>query len=150
MITYREPMVLDIPTLVVLDKEYFPYSPWSVAQFKEEFAGIPSTRFFELAISDNQIVGYAGVFAPGPDAVADILTVTVIDSYRRQGIAKKLISDIESYCQTKGSSAIMLEVAVDNTGAIALYEDLGYSQISKRSNYYGTGKDALVMQKELI
>lgn len=150
MITYREPMVLDIPTLVVLDKEYFPYSPWSVAQFKEEFAGIPSTRFFELAISDNQIVGYAGVFAPGPDAVADILTVTVIDSYRRQGIAKKLISDIESYCQTKGSSVIMLEVAADNTGAIALYEDLGYSQISIRSNYYGTGKDALVMQKEPI
>lgn len=149
MITYREPMVLDIPTLVLLDKEYFPYSPWSVAQFKDEFAGIPSTRFFELAISDNQIVGYAGVFSPGPDAVADILTVTVIDSYRRQGIAKKLISDIESYCQLKGSSAIMLEVATDNTGALALYENLGYSQISIRNNYYGTGKDALVMQKEL-
>jgi [ribosomal protein S18]-alanine N-acetyltransferase len=149
MITYREPMVLDIPTLVLLDKEYFPYSPWSVAQFKEEFAGIPSTRFFELAISDNQIVGYAGVFAPGLDAVADILTVTVIDGYRRQGIAKKLISDIESYCKSKGSSAIMLEVAADNTGAMALYESLGYLQISIRNNYYGTGKDALVMQKEL-
>jgi ribosomal-protein-alanine N-acetyltransferase len=150
MITYRQPMALDIPTLVLLDKEYFPYSPWSVAQFKEEFAGIPSTRFFELAISDNQIVGYAGVIAPGPDAVADILTVTVIDGFRRQGIAKRLIADIESYCQSKGSSAIMLEVATDNSGAIALYENLGYSQISKRSNYYGSKKDAFVMQKEFI
>ena len=150
MITYRQPMALDIPTLVVLDKEYFPYSPWSPAQFKEEFAGIPSTRFFELAISDNQIVGYAGVIAPGPDAVADILTITVIDGFRRQGIAKRLIADIEDYCQSKGSSAIMLEVATENVAAIALYENLGYSQISTRSNYYGTGKDALVMQKELI
>lgn len=150
MITYRQPMVLDIPTLVVLDKEYFPYSPWSPAQFKEEFAGIPSTRFFELAISDNEIVGYAGVIAPGPDAVADILTVTVIDGFRRQGIAKRLIADIEGYCQSKESSAIMLEVAIDNTGAIALYENLGYSQISKRSNYYGSKKDAFVMQKEFI
>lgn len=150
MITYRQPMALDIPTLVVLDKEYFPYSPWSPAQFKEEFAGIPSTRFFELAISDNQIVGYAGVIAPGPDAVADILTVTVIDGFRRQGIAKRLIADIEGYCQSKESSAIMLEVAIDNTGAIALYENLGYSQISKRSNYYGSKKDAFVMQKEFI
>jgi [ribosomal protein S18]-alanine N-acetyltransferase len=150
MITYRQPMALDIPTLVVLDKEYFPYSPWSPAQFKEEFAGIPSTRFFELAISDNQIVGYAGVIAPGPDAVADILTITVIDGFRRQGIAKRLIADIEGYCQSKGSSAIMLEVATDNTGAIALYENLGYSQISKRSNYYGSKKDAFVMQKEFI
>ena len=150
MITYRQPMALDIPTLVVLDKEYFPYSPWSPAQFKEEFAGIPSTRFFELAISDNQIVGYAGVIAPGPDAVADILTITVIDGFRRQGIAKRLIADIEDYCQSKGSRAIMLEVATDNTGAIALYEKLGYSQISKRSNYYGSKKDAFVMQKEFI
>jgi ribosomal-protein-alanine N-acetyltransferase len=150
MITYRQPMALDIPTLVVLDKEYFPYSPWSPAQFKEEFAGIPSTRFFELAISDNQIVGYAGVIAPGPDTVADILTVTVIDGFRRQGIAKRLIADIESFCQSKGSSAIMLEVATDNSGAIALYENLGYSQISKRSNYYGSKKDAFVMQKEFI
>ena len=121
-----------------------------IIKFKEEFAGIPSTRFFELAISDNEIVGYAGVIAPGPDAVADILTVTVIDGFRRQGIAKRLIADIESYCQSKGSSAIMLEVATDNTGAIALYENLGYSQISKRSNYYGSKKDAFVMQKEFI
>ena len=150
MITYRQPMALDIPTLVLLDKEYFPYSPWSPAQFKEEFAGIPSTRFFELAISDNEIVGYAGVIAPGPDAVADILTVTVIDGFRRQGIAKRLIADIEGYCQSKGSSAIMLEVATDNIGAIALYENLGYTQISKRSNYYGSKKDAFVMQKEFI
>lgn len=150
MITYRQPMALDIPTLVVLDREYFPYSPWSPAQFKEEFAGIPSTRFFELAISDNQIVGYAGVIAPGPDAIADILTITVIDGFRRQGIAKRLIADIEDYCQSKGSSAIMLEVATDNTDAIALYEKLGYSQISKRSNYYGSKKDAFVMQKEFI
>jgi [ribosomal protein S18]-alanine N-acetyltransferase len=150
MITYRQPMALDIPTLVLLDKEYFPYSPWSPAQFKEEFAGIPSTRFFELAISDNEIVGYAGVIAPGPDAVADILTITVIDGFRRQGIAKRLIADIEGYCQSKGSSAIMLEVATDNSGAIALYENLGYSQISKRSNYYGSKKDAFVMQKEFI
>ena len=150
MITYRQPMALDIPTLVVLDKEYFPYSPWNAAQFKEEFAGIPATRFFELAISENQVVGYAGVFAPGDGAVADVLTVTVINGFRRQGIAKKLISDIESYCQTKGSSAIMLEVAVDNAGAISLYENLGYVQISTRNNYYGSGKDALVMQKELI
>jgi ribosomal-protein-alanine N-acetyltransferase len=150
MITYRQPMALDIPTLVVLDREYFPYSPWSPAQFKEEFAGIPSTRFFELAISDNQIVGYAGVIAPGPDTIADILTITVIDGFRRQGIAKRLIADIEDYCQSKGSSAIMLEVATDNTDAIALYEKLGYSQISKRSNYYGSKKDAFVMQKEFI
>lgn len=150
MITYRQPMTLDIPTLVALDKEYFPYSPWSVAQFKEEFLGVPTTRFFEVAISDNQIVGYAGVFVPAPDVEADILTVTVIEGFRRQGIAKRFISEIEKYSRSKSASAIMLEVATNNTAAVALYTELDYQRISVRSDYYGAGLDAFVMRKELI
>lgn len=149
MITYRQPMTLDIPTLVALDKEYFPHSPWSVAQFKEEFAGVPKTRFFEVAISDNHIVGYAGVFVPAPGVEADILTVTVIESFRRQGIAKRFISEIEKYSRSKSASAIMLEVATNNAGAIALYTELDYQRISVRSNYYGAGLDAFVLRKEL-
>ena len=43
---------------------------------------------------------------------------------------------------------MMLEVGVENTGAIALYEKLGYQSISTRKNYYGHGLDALVMRKE--
>ena len=57
MITYRQPIALDIPVLASYEKLLFPYSPWNTAQFKEEFAGIPATRFMSVAESDNTIIG---------------------------------------------------------------------------------------------
>ena len=149
MITYREPIALDIPVLVSYDKELFPYSPWNSAQFKEEFAGIPTTRHFVVAESDNKIVGYAGVFLPGPDIEADILTVGVVPEFRRKGIARELIAQLESWCRANKAKAMMLEVETSNTGAFELYQSLGFMKISVRMDYYGPGNDAYVMRKEL-
>lgn len=149
MITYRQPIALDIPVLVGLDRELFPYSPWSASQFKEEFAGIPTTRFFTVAEDGDLIVGYAGCFAPGADIEADILTVGVIESYRGQGIAREFIAQMESWCIEKQARAMMLEVKVDNEAAINLYQSLGYMKISIRMDYFGPGLDAQVMRKEL-
>jgi ribosomal-protein-alanine N-acetyltransferase len=148
MITYRQPIALDIPVLATYEKELFPYSPWSTAQFKEEFAGIPTTRFMSVAEDGNTIVGYCGVFVPAPGIEADILTVAVLPAYRRQGIAKEFMRQIEEYAVERQASAMMLEVELSNESAIKLYESLGYMKISVRMDYYGPGKDAHVMRKE--
>lgn len=149
MITYRQPIALDIPVLATYEKELFPYSPWSTSQFKEEFAGIPTTRFMSVAEDGNTIVGYCGVFVPAPGIEADILTVAVLPAYRRQGIAKEFMRQIEAYAIEREASAMMLEVELSNESAIKLYEALGYMKISVRMDYYGPGKDAHVMRKEL-
>jgi ribosomal-protein-alanine N-acetyltransferase len=149
MITYRQPIALDIPVLATYEKELFPYSPWSTSQFKEEFAGIPSTRYMSVAEDGNTIVGYCGVFVPAPGIEADILTVAVLPAYRRQGIAKEFMRQIEAYAIEREASAMMLEVELSNESAIKLYESLGYMKISVRMDYYGPGKDAHVMRKEL-
>jgi len=148
MITYRQPIALDIPVLASYEKELFPYSPWSTAQFKEEFAGIPTTRFMSVAEDANTIVGYCGVFLPAPGVEADILTVAVLPDYRRQGIAREFMRQIEQWTIEREASAIMLEVEISNQSAISLYESLGYMKISVRMDYYGPGKDAHVMRKE--
>ncbi len=148
MITYRQPIALDIPVLAAYEKELFPYSPWSTAQFKEEFAGIPTTRFMSVAEDGNTIVGYCGVFVPAPGVEADILTVAVLPSHRRQGIAREFMRQIEAYALEREASALMLEVELSNESAIKLYESLGYMKISVRMDYYGPGKDAHVMRKE--
>ena len=149
MITYRQPIALDIPVLATYEKELFPYSPWSTAQFKEEFAGIPTTRYMSVAEDGNTIVGYCGVFVPAPGIEADILTVAVLPAYRRRGIAKEFMRQIEAYAVERQASAMMLEVELSNESAIKLYESLGYMKISVRMDYYGPGKDAHVMRKEL-
>ena len=148
MITYRQPIALDIPVLASYEKELFPYSPWSTAQFKEEFAGIPTTRFMSVAEADNQIVGYCGVFLPAPGVEADVLTIAVLPDFRRQGIAREFMRQIEEWAKNRGASASMLEVEKSNSAAIGLYKSLGYLQISVRMDYYGPGQDAIVMRKE--
>jgi len=148
MITYRQPIALDIPVLATYEKLLFPYSPWSTSQFKEEFAGIPTTRYMSVAEDGNTIVGYCGVFLPAPGVEADILTVAVLPEYRRQGIAREFMRQIEAWSQERKASAMMLEVELSNESAIKLYESLGYMKISVRMDYYGPGKDAHVMRKE--
>ena len=148
MITYREANAFDLPVFVSLDKELFPYSPWSASQYKEEFSS--PTRHFVVAVDQAQsIVGYAGVFAPGA-AEADILTVGVVPEQRGKGIAKALMALITEWAKAQRTTAMMLEVKVDNSEAIGLYESLGYSKLNIRKDYFGTGLDALVMRLELL
>ena len=147
MITYREANAFDLPVFVSLDKELFPYSPWSASQYKEEFSS--PTRHFVVALdAEHSIIGYAGVFAPGA-AEADILTVGVVPDYRGKGIAKALMVLITDWATSQGSIAMMLEVKTDNSDAIGLYESLGYSKLNVRKDYFGAGLDAQVMRLEL-
>jgi ribosomal-protein-alanine N-acetyltransferase len=147
MITYRVANSMDIPVLVSLDKELFPYSPWSSGQYREEISA-PTRRFIVAVDEGLSVIGYAGVFAPG-GAEADILTVGVIAQHRGQGIARQLMAGITKWAIAQGSIAMMLEVKTDNAAAISLYESLGYSKLNIRKDYFGSGLDALVMRKEL-
>ena len=147
MITSREANAFDLPVFVSLDKELFPYSPWSASQYKEEFSS--PTRHFVVAVdADQKIIGYAGVFAPGA-AEADILTVGVVPDHRGKGVAKELMALITDWAKDQGSTAMMLEVKTDNIEAIGLYEALGYSTLNIRKDYFGAGLDAQVMRLEL-
>jgi ribosomal-protein-alanine N-acetyltransferase len=147
MITYRDANSFDIPVLVSLDKELFPYSPWSAGQYREEISA--PTRHFVVALDDtSSVIGYAGVFAPG-GTEADVLTVGVVARHRGQGIARELMARITKWALDQGSIAMMLEVKTDNVEAISLYETLGYTKLNVRKDYFGSGLDALVMRKEL-
>lgn len=147
MITYRDANSFDIPVLVSLDKELFPYSPWSAGQYREEISA--PTRLFVVALDDaRRVIGYAGVFAPG-GAEADVLTVGVVPQHRGQGIARELMAGITKWAIDQGSIAMMLEVKTDNVAAISMYESLGYSKLNVRKDYFGSGLDALVMRREL-
>jgi len=150
MISYRAAMQLDLPVLVSMERVLFADSPWSMGQFKEEFKGVPNSRYFMVATNDaDQIIGYAAVLVVAPGVEADVLTVAVLPEYARQGIATHFMAELEKWALSKQAPAMMLEVGVENTGAIALYEKLGYQKISTRADYYGPDLDAFVMRKEL-
>ena len=151
MISYRDAIQLDLPVLVSMERVLFADSPWSMGQFKEEFKGVPNSRYFLVAVNkEDQIVGYAGVLVVAPGVEADVLTVGVLPEYLRQGIATHFMAELEKWSISKQAPAMMLEVGTENTAAITLYEKLGYEKISTRKGYYGPGLDAFVMRKELV
>ncbi|MEY3400336.1 MAG: hypothetical protein RLZZ486_804 [Actinomycetota bacterium] len=147
MISYRDMISLDIPVIAGLEKEIYPESPWSPAQFREELSGVPRTRKYVVALDNQEIVGYGGVALAGD--VADIHTLTVIPSYRRKGIATLMLQELESWAISKGINNFMLEMREGNLEAQPLYEKYGYQVISRRDNYYAPGIHALIMRKEV-
>ncbi len=147
MISYREMSTFDVPALVGIEKEVFPESPWSAAQFREELSGVPKSRKYLVAHEAGKIIGYAGIALAGD--VADIHNIAVIPSHRKKGIASHLLDELERWAIDKGVVALMLEIREGNSQAQPLYEKRGYKVISRRDNYYATGIHALIMRKEV-
>ena len=147
MISYREMIALDIPVLVGMEKDIYPESPWSAAQFREELAGVPNSRKYLVATENNEIIGYGGIALAGD--VADIHTLTVIPTYRKRGIATEMLRLLENWANEKKVTAFMLEMREGNAEAQPLYEKHGYSIVSRRDNYYAPGIHALIMRKEV-
>jgi ribosomal-protein-alanine N-acetyltransferase len=83
----------------------------------------------------------------------EVLTVGVPPPARRRGVALALMIAGLEQARAAGTASAFLEVAVDNDGAIALYERLGFKRTGLRKAYYDRGPagftDALVMRLDL-
>ena len=79
---------------------------------------------------------------------AELLTLAVSPAHQRKGIAQKLIT---RWISTSDASTAFLEVAADNSAAIALYSKNGFRQSGLRKAYYkrpsGLAVDALLMTR---
>lgn len=150
-ITYRAMNALDLPAVVGMERAVYPVDAWSVAQFKEELAGVPLNRSYIVAVNEeSEIVGYAGVFSLGEGAEADIHTLTVTPDYRSQGIGRAMLDRLITWARERRAPAIFLEMREGNQEANPLYISAGFTPISRRNNYYGSGVHAVVMKKELL
>jgi ribosomal-protein-alanine N-acetyltransferase len=78
-----------------------------------------------------------------------VYTLDVHPSYRRKGMGTRLVFAIEEELRGLGARAIRLEAALENPGAMELYRKAGYRERELVRNYYGRGKDAVRMWKEL-
>ncbi len=83
----------------------------------------------------------------------EVLTVGVIPAARRRGVALALMLAAMDVARGLGTAEAFLEVAIDNQGALTLYDRLGFRQAGLRKSYYDRGAagcvDALVMRLDL-
>ena len=68
-------------------------------------------------------------------------------AYRRQGIGTALLDECERQLRLP---RIRLSVARSNHGALRLYEQRGYRKVDVWRQYYRSGDDALVLEKNSL
>jgi len=144
---FRELRLADLDQLVEIEQQLFGPTAWSRALFIDELNRIPASRWYQVLEADNQIIGYVGLAFSG--TTADIQTIAVVPNQQRAGIGSSLLSLALAAAKQRGAEQIFLEVAVENEPAISLYKNFGFEQISIRPNYYGAGRNAYVMQREI-
>ncbi len=81
---------------------------------------------------------------------ADLHRVVVAPDQRGRGIGHALVEAGIAWAAERHGQRMLLEVDHDNVPALALYEGLGFLELARRKDYYGAGRHALVMQRELV
>lgn len=74
---------------------------------------------------------------------AELLNLGVSPGARRKGLGAALLREL----RRRAKGEIFLEVAENNSGAIALYRRDGWVRIGARPGYYPQGINAIVMKK---
>jgi GNAT superfamily N-acetyltransferase len=80
-----------------------------------------------VAYREGEPVGLANLALRGEDAW--IGGVGVVQSARRTGVGETLMRALHEQARDRGVRRVWLEVIVENTGAFALYEKLGYEVV---------------------
>ena len=96
---------------------------------------------------DNKIVGvvlYDLIYER-----CELIQIEVLENYRNQKIASKLLTYMIEDCRKNHIENITLEVKITNQPAINLYKKFGFKEVAIRKRYY-QGIDAILMEKEMI
>jgi ribosomal-protein-alanine N-acetyltransferase len=80
---------------------------------------------------------------------AELLRLAVVPTERRRGVARALVAAGFERLRREEVQICFLEVRMDNTPAIALYESLGFTLTTRRKGYYRDGTDALIYVAEV-
>jgi ribosomal-protein-alanine N-acetyltransferase len=135
----------DLDVVEAIERECYP-TPWSRSMFDAELRK-PSSLALGAFTDGDVLVGYA--FVSRYVDAWHVMNVAVVDDFRRRGIASALLERLFDVTATDPRRGYTLEVRVSNTGAIALYERLGFEARGIRRGYYTDNReDALIMWRE--
>jgi [ribosomal protein S18]-alanine N-acetyltransferase len=130
-----------------LEKQLFDGDdPWPARAFVAELEA--KHIHYVAARADDKLVGYGGIARLGRRRPFEyeIHTIGVDAAYQGQGIGRQLLTALLEYAD---GGTVLLEVRTDNGAAIALYESVGFVNVSLRRRYYrASGADAYTMRRD--
>lgn len=145
MIISRAQMA-DLDEIAALERDGFAEARWSADAWASEIAA-DDRHVLVMRDADGAVSGVA-TFQTVEDT-ADLHRVVVRPDQRRLGIGRRLVQAGLEWAAGLGAERMLLEVDLENTGARRLYDELGFTPIARRSDYYGPGHHAIVMACDL-
>ncbi len=137
-------MTADPTALAAIHAESFTTPrPWSAADIT---ATLATPGAFLVTAENGFLIGRAIA------GEAELLTLAVRPAARRRGTGAELVAGFFDTAQAKGAERAFLEVAADNTAAIALYLGAGFEETGRRPGYYrgsAGAVDAVLMSRPL-
>ena len=79
-----------------------------------------------------------------------VVSVAVLEEYRKKGIGRVLVEEAMSGIKIKKSDELYLEVRCSNNEAVRLYEKIGFIIKQRLKAYYRDGEDAYLMAIEFV
>jgi ribosomal-protein-alanine N-acetyltransferase len=141
-LTIRKMTLDDIPAVINLDQKSFSL-PWPERSFRFEVTDNPASRCW-VAELDGKVVGMIVVWLLVDEA--HIATLATHPDFRRQGVAKRLLSHALLHLIEEGAQSSFLEVRESNLAAREMYRKFGYEEAGRRRRYYrDNDEDAILM-----
>ncbi len=133
-------MADDIEALYRLEVASFE-KPWSMTMFSGEFQN-EAAHYYGVEC-DGCLVAYLGVWFVCDEG--QITNIAVHPSWRRKGLAGRLLKHLCRLAPQQGLTFLTLEVREHNSAAIRLYQKNGFQLVGRRKGYYENKEDALLM-----
>ena len=141
----REANIDDIEAIYQIESESFG-NPWSKTLLTNEIQS--NTSLMLCAVIKGSVVGFGSSMQVYDEIHITNLAVAV--DQRRQGIGKRLLSELINAKYSEQINNFILEVRISNTPAIELYRSYGFEPLGIRKKYYeDENEDALVMRYAL-
>jgi len=97
-----------------------------------------------VAVAGDEVLGYISAEFYEWNRLGQIQGLIVDNQWRGQGIATRLVREIEKYMKRKRARGIHVDTPVNNELGRRFYTGLGYQEDCIRTEYYGQGSDAVV------
>ena len=105
--------------------------PWTRGNFSDSLNSGYSAWVLER---DGEMIGYALLMLVMDEA--HLLNLSIAKAQQKRGLGRYLLEHMLKIAKTHKAANMFLEVRPSNVAAIALYENMGFCEISVRRGYY--------------
>ena len=132
----------DVEVIMALEQGAIAH-PWPEEDLRRLISD--DDKFALVMEGEDGIEGYIGVSVVVGEASVGNLVVRA--DQRGRGLGTKLVGALIEELRSQDAEVIFLEVEDTNAPAIAVYTRCGFTEYNRRRDYYGSGRDAILMKR---